>query len=74
MSRVHRLDYMQAFCRAVYLRELGVEEALGVRALRRGAVLDGEDLILVPEKQDLLPALYDHTALSPRERRQRHHR
>jgi len=57
-----------------HLRELGVEEALSVGALRWRSVLDGEDLVLVPEQQDLLPVLHDHAALPAGQRGERHHR
>lgn len=57
-----------------HLAKLRIEKALRVGTLSRGAVLNGEDLILVPKQQDGLPVLNDHPAFPSGQRGQRHHR
>jgi len=56
------------------LGELGIEQAFSVGAFSRRPILNGKDLVFVPQQQYGIRVLNDHAPLPPRQRRQRHHR
>jgi len=52
------------------LGELGIEQAFSVGAFSRGPILNGKNLIFVPQQQYGLAVLKDHAPLPPWQRRQ----